>query len=148
MELKRSTGDDRHFIELISALDKHLAAVFGVKQEYYNQFNVIDDSGTVVVAYEGEIPVGCGCLRKFDARTVEVKRMFVPAEHRGKGIATAILLELEKWARELNYNCIILETGTLLTEANKLYKKQGYRVTENWGPYAGVETSVCMKKAL
>lgn len=146
--IKRTDSNNPDFINLVGQLDKYLADIFGVKQKYYDQFNIINNSNTVVIAYENNLPVGCGCLREFDTNTVEVKRMFVPAAHRNKGIATAILLELEEWAKELGYINIILETGTLLTEANNLYQKHNFHVTEKWGQYVGVETSVCMKKIL
>lgn len=146
--IKRTDSSNPDFINLVRQLDKYLADIFGVEQKYYDQFNIINNSNTVVVAYENNSPVGCCCLREFDTNTVEIKRMFVPATHRNKGIATAILLELEKWAKELGYIKIILETGKLLTEANNLYQKHNYHVTEKWGQYVGVETSVCMKKML
>jgi len=146
--IKRTDNNNPDFIRLVRQLDEYLADIFGVKQQYYNQFNIINNSNTVVVAYENNLPVGCSCIREFNANTVEVKRMFVPVAHRNKGIATAILLELEKWAKELGYIEIILETGTGLTEANNLYQKHNYHVTEKWGQYVGVETSVCMKKIL
>jgi hypothetical protein len=33
-------------------------------------------------------------------------------------------------------------------EAIALYKKSGYEVIENYGQYAGVENSICMKKVI
>ena len=146
--IKRTNSENTGFHELVKSLDKHLSDVFGTKQQYYNQFNIINDIAEVVVAYAAEIPIGCGCLKKFDATTVELKRMFVSDDYRGKGIAAKILNELEQWAKELGYKQIILETGTALNAANNFYKKQGYSITANWGQYIGVETSVCMKKII
>src|SRR5690606_17230776 len=126
--IKRTSSENTDFHELIKSLDKHLSDVFGTKQQYYNQFNIINGIEQVVVAYAAEMPVGCGCLKKFDEATIELKRMFVSDEYRGKGIASKILNELEQWAKELGYKQIILETGTLLTEANNFYKKHGYGI--------------------
>ncbi len=146
--IKRTNSNDPDFACLENELNKYLTNIFGVKQQYYDRLNVINNSSTVVVAYLNDEAVGCACLREFDAETIEVKRMFVPELYRGKGIGSRILVELEKWARELGYKYVILETGTLLKEAKALYKKSGYQVIENWGEYVGIETSVCMKKPL
>lgn len=146
--IKRTNSNDPDFAGLVNELNKYLANIFGARQQYYDRLNVINNSSTVVVAYVNGEAAACGCLREFDAETVEVKRMFVSELYRGKGIGRCILVELEKWAREFGYKYIILETGTLLKEAIALYKKSGYQVAENWGEYIGIETSVCMKKSL
>jgi len=146
--IKRTNSNDSDFAGLVNELNKYLTNIFGVKQQYYSRLNVINNSSTVVVAYVNDEAAGCGCLREFDAETIEVKRMFVPELYRGKGIGSRILVELEKWARELGYKYAILETGTVLKDAIALYKKSGYQITENWGDYIGIETSVCMKKSL
>jgi putative acetyltransferase len=146
--LKRTDASNNDFRELVKQLNEHLALAFGVQQKYYDQFNDVENNSTVIIAYENAVPVGCGCLRKFDTETVELKRMFVPPRYRGRGVATEILQGLEEWAKELNFNFMILETGTLLTEANNLYQKHQYEVIPNWGQYVGIKTSVCMKKAL
>ena len=79
---------------------------------------------------------------------MEVKRMFVDLAFRGNGIASIILNELEKWAKELGYSGCILETGKKQPEAIKLYKKNGYAIIPNYGQYKQVENSVCFEKAL
>lgn len=57
------------------------------------------------------------------------------------------LTELENWARKLNYDSVILETGTKQTEAINLYEKT-YKRIENYGQYRDVQTSVCFNKIL
>ena len=74
--------------------------------------------------------------------------MFVSTENRGKGIAGKILDGLEAWAKELNFQECILETGFKQPEAIALYKKSGYEVIPNYGQYAGVVNSVCMRKRI
>ena len=99
-----------------------------------------------MVCYLNNTAVGCGAFRAIDTKNVEIKRMFVNPDFRGKGIASSILKELEQWASELKYTQTILETGINQPEAIALYKKMGYSVTENYGPYIGIENSVCMQK--
>lgn len=79
---------------------------------------------------------------------MEVKRMFTSPENRGEGIAGQILVELENWAKEINFEKCILETGKKQPEAIRLYKKSGYVITPNYGQYAGIENSVCFMKHL
>ena len=43
--------------------------------------------------------------------------MFTLPERRGKGIATKVLAELEKWVAELSYKGCVLETGKRQHEA-------------------------------
>ena len=74
--------------------------------------------------------------------------MFVLPDYRGKGIASKILFELELWASTLNYTQTILETGINQPEVIALYKKSGYIITKNYGQYANMENSVCVKKVL
>jgi len=101
-----------------------------------------------VVAYQNDLPVGCGAIKAYEEKVMEVKRMFVPEEQRGRGIASLVLQALEKWAKELGYTKCILETGEKQPEAIALYKKNHYRQIRNYGQYADVTTSVCFEKLL
>ena len=74
--------------------------------------------------------------------------MFVKPEHRGKGVAAALLTELEQWAKEIGYARVVLETGARLESAVRLYARQGYERVPNWGQYVGVPESICMGKGL
>ena len=112
------------------------------------QFNKIDTIKHALVAYVDSEPVGCGALRAYKADTVEVKRMFVPFERRGQGIASQILTGLEAWAAELGFRKCILETGQKQPEAIALYTKSGYTVIPNYGQYQTVENSICFEKVI
>jgi GNAT superfamily N-acetyltransferase len=59
-----------------------------------------------------------------------------------------VLAELEAWAGEEGCSRAILETGMPHFEAISLYKKSGYRIIENYGPYKNLPNSVCMEKML
>lgn len=148
IELKYTDSNNPDFQQLVTLLDKDLRIRDGEDHAFYNQFNKIDAIKYVTVAYEYQIPVGCGAIKEYDTQTMEVKRMYVDESHRGKGIATLILIELEKWARSLGYKKCILETGIKQPEAISLYKKNGYSIIPNYGQYENVETSVCFEKDL
>ncbi len=149
IHLRRTNSTDQDFIELVKKLDADLAIRDGEDHPFYDQFNKLDSIKYSVVAYdESNRAVGCGAIKQFEPTVMEVKRMFVPLELRGKGIAGEILKELEIWAMELGNRKCILETGIKQPEAISLYKKCGYKFMDNYGQYAGVENSVCFEKLL
>jgi GNAT superfamily N-acetyltransferase len=144
----RTNSDNLDFIELVKLLDADLAERDGEDHPFYAQFNKIDKIKYAVVAYENDKPVSCGAIKEYNTNTMEVKRMYTLIESRGKGIATKVLMELEKWATELSYEKCILETGKKQPEAIALYKKNGYKLIPNYGQYAEVENSVCFEKEM
>ena len=148
MTIKRADSNNKDFYRLVAKLDEDLTRRYGTEQLEYDRYNKIKDIDTIVLAYINDEPVGCGCFKTFDTNSVEVKRMFVETTLQGKGIGKAILKELEKWAAEIGYRSMVLETGTRQPEAIHLYKKLGYQIIPNFSPYIGNELSVCMKKDL
>ena len=144
----RTTSADKDFLSLTKALDQHLAITDGDDHAIYNQYNKLDDIKHVVVAYDSGKPAGCGAIKVFEESTYEVKRMFVDPLHRGKGIAAAILTNLEAWTRELGADYCILETGTKLEAAIRLYERQGYQKIPCYNQYQDMPDSVCLKKKL
>lgn len=146
IQIVRTDSKNKDFISLVANLDADLGERDGDDHAFYHQFNSIDSIKYAVVAYSNENAVGCGAIKELDANSMEVKRMYVPPKERGKGIATQLLQELEKWTVEMNYTSCVLETGKRQPEAISLYKKNGYKITPNYGQYVGVENSVCFKK--
>lgn len=145
---KRTTSDNPDFKKLVDALDADLKIRDGEEHEFYAQINKAAILNNAIVCYQNNFAVGCGAFREIDTKTVEIKRMFVSPDFRGKGTASAILVDLELWASELDYSNAILETGINQPEAIALYKKLGYAITENYGQYFSVENSICMKKII
>ncbi|HEY8659981.1 MAG TPA: GNAT family N-acetyltransferase [Hanamia sp.] len=148
IQIKRTNSENRDFIELVRNLDADLAEKDGDEHSFYAQFNKIDKIKFVAVAYENEKPVGCGAIKEYEPNTMEIKRMYVTPECRGKGIATIILSELENWATELSFAKCILETGKRQPQAIRLYRKNGYNLIPNYGQYIDVENSLCFEKLL
>jgi GNAT superfamily N-acetyltransferase len=148
IKIIRTNSDNPDFVSLVKLLDADLAIRDGDDHPFYAQFNKIDKINYAVVAYENDKPVSCGAIKEYTADTMEVKRMYSLPGNRGKGIATKVLVELEKWTSELSYKKCILETGKKQPEAIALYKKNGYKLIPNYGQYAEVENSVCFEKEM
>jgi len=146
--IRRTTSEDEDFQKLVRELDKDLAIRDGAEHSFYAQFNKIALVKHAVVAYTTAEAFGCGAIKEYSDGVMEVKRMFVPKEKRGLGIASVILKELEEWAKELKATKCVLETGKKQPEAIRLYEKNGYRQIPNYGQYEGVENSVCFEKIL
>ena len=146
--LAHTTSDNQDFIYLVDLLDADLKIRDGNEHEFYAQINQTAVLKNVLVCYNNLSAIGCGAFREIDEKTVEIKRMYVLPDFRGKGIASEILLELEKWASEQKYTKTILETGINQPEAIAMYTKLGYTIIENYGHYKGMQNSICMSKNL
>jgi GNAT superfamily N-acetyltransferase len=144
----RTNSEHPDFRMLINALDEDLYNRNGEAQLQYRQYNQVDQINHVVVAYIENKPVGCGCFKSFDNETIEIKRMFVLPEMRGRQLAAKLLQELEQWAVEEGFTKAVLETGLRQVEAIRLYTVAGYSLTENYGQYIGMEDSICYRKEL
>lgn len=148
MELKRTNSDNEDFRVLVSELDTELWSIYEERQGVYDQHNVIENNPNVIVAYKHNKAVGCGCFKKFDEESVEIKRMYVKPAYRKQKLAASILNALEIWAKELNNTATVLETGAQQVAAIHLYGKSGYIVVQNYGAYKNMPESVCMRKQL
>ncbi|CAM3672438.1 GNAT family N-acetyltransferase [Mucilaginibacter galii] len=148
IELKRTQSTDPDFKLLVGQLDAGLRVTNGDIMDIYEQHNIIESIDTVVIAYLDEKPVACGCFKPFDSEAVEIKRMFVSPEARGKRISALVLQELEAWAKSIGFKATVLETGSRQVEAQSLYKKTGYVPIPKYGPYVNLTDSFCFQKNL
>ena len=150
----RTNGADPDFAENCRLLDMDLERRVGkvIKRDKYQQFNQLDEIKEAVVIYAGDAVAGAGAIREYSHDDIkyatELKRVFVREEFQGHGLGTKLVLELLKWAKELGYERVILETGELLAESCHVYRKTGFEVIENYGPYANMPESLCMMKTL
>ncbi len=148
VKVVKTTSENPDFVSLIKTFDNYLWERYPELKTNYWGNNVIELNPNVVVIYLEEKPVACGCFKRFDKNTIEIKRMFVSPEARGLGLAQRVLQELELWALEYDYSVSVLETLYKQEEAISLYQKVGYAIVENYGPYLGLDKSVCMKKEI
>jgi len=132
---------------LIDALDLEIASLY--PESTINGI-IVDDferaGGYFVVARATGHLLGCGGFRPIDAECVEIKRMFVKAEVRRRGIGRKILHHLEAEVRRRGFSTMVLETGRDNAEARALYESEGYAPIPAFLGYVGIPISRCYAK--
>lgn len=150
MEFRRTNGKDKDFIENCRLLDMDLDRRVGkeIKRDKYTKYNQLDEIQEAIVVYKDNKVIGGGAIRKYDDENIELKRIFVHTNYQGQGVGSKLVSLLIEWAIELGYQRMILETGELLVESCAVYKKLGFEIIPNYGPYINMPESLCMAKSL
>ncbi len=111
--------------------------------------------GRFFVGYEGERPCAMGGWRWIEplpempaARPVEIKRMYVDSDARGRGYARQILRHLESSAKAAGADAVVLSTGAPQRAAIRLYRSSGYVDVPKFGFYAPYASAVHLGKRL
>jgi GNAT superfamily N-acetyltransferase len=79
---------------------------------------------------------------------LEVKKVIVATEHRGRGVSRFLMAELEAVGREHGATSLVLQTGDLQLPAIRLYEASGYLPIPVYGGYAVMSNALCYAKAL
>ena len=100
--------------------------------------------GVLLIARDKDAAAGCVALRRLDAATGEMKRMYVREAYRGSGLGRRLAAEVIEEARKRNYARIVLDTLPKLAPAIALYRDLGFRET---GPYLASPTpsAICFE---
>jgi GNAT superfamily N-acetyltransferase len=83
--------------------------------------------GLLLVARRGTALIGCVGLRLLPAGLGEVTRVFVEPAARGDGVGGLLIRAVEDAARDRALTRLRLDTRTELTEARRLYARNGYQ---------------------
>jgi ribosomal protein S18 acetylase RimI-like enzyme len=145
-----------------------VALVAEVQQEYVVRYGGEDTTpldpsmfvpprGRYVVVYIDGVPVAMGGWRRHDeardgpvpgSHPAEIKRMYVTPRARGRGLARALLADLERSAGAAGCDLMVLESGQAQPEALALYRSAGYRDIAPFGHYPDSDQSVHLAKRL
>ena len=109
MELRFVDAKSTDYRMLAQKLDDYYFSLVGDVHLRYAEANRPENMACLIVAYDGDVPMGCGCWKAVDETTAEVKRIYVLPQYRRQGVASAIIRKLEESIRN---------------EVNNSYKKK------------------------
>ncbi len=125
-----------------------MESLFPPEDNYYlNVDDLVAPHIHFYTAREGDDILGTGALMVKPGYG-EVKSMFVAEAARGKGIAAALLRQIEDTARDEGLTVLKLETGNLLHAAHRLYERHGFTKCGVFGDYITANSSIFMEKPL
>jgi putative acetyltransferase len=135
--LRSATNDDREGVKNL---------VFGVLRE----FGLEPDSSTTdadlddieggyiqrggmfeVIEQDGRLLVGSVGIYPLDAQNCELRKMYLAASMRSRGLGKLLLERALNFAREMGFRSVILETASVLKDAIALYERYGFRPVES-----------------
>ena len=84
-------------------------------------------TGRLIIArVDGKI-AGCVAVKIIDAKTCEMKRLYIKPEFRGKKAGVALVKKIIDIAREIGYKTMRLDTLVSLERAVSIYKRVGFK---------------------
>jgi Acetyltransferases len=104
--------------------------------------------GLFLIGLLDGVPVAMGGWRRMGDGIAEIKRMYVAARARRRGLARSLLNELEQTATEAGIVRLVLNTGPEQPEAVALYEQCGYEKSEAFGHYAEYPDALFYAKRL
>ena len=140
--------------KLIDELDVYQAELYPPESNHLEPVEtLISPDYYFIAARMEDLLLGIGSFRRIPPHKgsqpyVEIKRLYIPKQFRGMGLATQLMDALEKRALEEGYSKACLETGIHQNEALSLYEKRGYQKVKPFGYYEEDPLSVFMRKAL
>ncbi|NEQ46161.1 MAG: GNAT family N-acetyltransferase [Leptolyngbya sp. SIOISBB] len=133
---------------LIEELDAYQSVLYPDESNHLDSIDVLRaDNVHMLGAYDDDELAGIGAIKLFQEYG-EIKRVFVPPAHRGKGYAKSLMAGLEQVAAAHGLAVVRLETGIHQQQAIGLYRKLGYAECDAFGDYVADPLSVFMQKAL
>src|SRR5271168_2804911 len=135
------------YVKVHRARPSEIDAAYSIVSEYYEAVGVlvrddrgafereyfVDGAGIWLATADHEI-VGCIGLHRLPQLkdSAEIKRLYVRVEHRGQGIAEALLKALERFAVEQGYGALYLDSKKDLMPAIRFYRRHGYSLCERY----------------
>lgn len=146
LEFIWTDGNNEVFHEFYLETEDYYSSIVGGKKnrEGFIPYNLSESISDVLLAYMDGVAVGCAGLKKYNDSDVEIKRVWVEPDYRGRHIATELMYRIEDKAREMGFKRAVLQTRPIMEDAVGLYEKRGYELIGNYPPYDKLEGAICM----
>lgn len=146
--VSRTDPNDPQATALLQQSHALMTSLFPPEDNFYLSIDdLCADNIHFFTAREGDTVLGTGALMVKDGYG-EIKSMFVSEVARGRGVANAILRQLEDHAKTEFLRMLKLETGNVLYAAHRLYARHEFVPCEPFGDYIDAPSSIFMEKAL
>ena len=134
---------------MISALDDYQASLYPPESNHLEPVEkLVSSEYYFIAAWKDHELLGIASFKRVEKSYVEIKRLYVPHQNRGMGLAKKLMGALEEKAFQEGYPEARLETGIHQNEALRLYENLGYEKTRPFGSYQEDPLSVFMRKKL
>ena len=146
LEFIWTDGNNEEFHQFYLETEDYYSSIAGGKKnrEGFIPYNLSESISDVLLAYMDGVAVGCAGLKKYNDSDVEIKRVWVEPDYRGRHIATELMDRIEDKAREMGFKRAVLQTRPIMEDAVGLYEKRGYELIGNYPPYDKLEGAICM----
>lgn len=148
-----ATGwDDPRAAALRTQMDHEVVPRYAGRSGTYPAGPAAEEVAVVWLALVEGVPAATATLRRLEVAgqplRFEVKRLFVAADHRRRGLAALALGRVEASARAAGVTDLVLQTGDLQPDAEALYVREGWHRVPVYPPYDGLAHSRCYGKPL
>lgn len=131
-------------VDYMTTAHRQLLEAFGIRDAptdisaMRGSLKQYEDPSTALLVVEDPARglVGVAGLRTIEPGVVEVKRMYVVPECRGRHVGSRLLDGLLEEAARLGASTVRLDTARFMTEAQRLYRSRGFAERT---PYQGTE---------
>ncbi len=110
------------WIERFFAVEQKDRDVLGNPRKY-----ILDPGGEILLALDGDAPVGVVALMMMSEGSVELAKMGVRPAAQGKGAGRLLVAGAIAKAREMGMRRVYIETNSTLGPALKLYRDAGFK---------------------
>ncbi len=127
------------WIERFFLVEQKDRDVLGNPQKY-----ILDPGGAILLAIDGDTPVGVVALMVLGDGSIELAKMGVRPQAQGKGAGRLLVASAITKAREMGMRRVYIETNSRLGPALKLYRDAGFQPLRETipSPYARADVQL------
>ncbi len=143
-------GNDGDFKRFYLKTEEFYSSIVGgvENRRDFVPYNISESITKVLIVSVDGVPVACAGIKPYSDIEVEIKRVWVDPEYRGRRIAEDMMKKIEGRAKTIGFKRAILQTRPQMEAAVSLYLKLGYKLIDNYPPYDRLDGAICFAKDL